>query len=135
MLRRSATTAISCRSLLNPSKKRTSWSLKKYYRINARAPRRSVALLNQIPHKREVQDLFQAAVEVILRDEFFEGEIGQWDEVANLGGHHICVISSCGRDKGGSCYRRLGHSSSAHLDSNGVFQHAGKLRAPCKTCS
>src|SRR5215211_4026879 len=55
-------------------KEKNKLELEKYYRINARAPRRSVALLNQIPHKRELEGLFQGTVEVILRDEFFEGD-------------------------------------------------------------
>jgi hypothetical protein len=85
MLRRSATTAISCRSLLNLSKKRTSWSFEEDYRIDTRTARGSVAILDQIPHKREVEGLMQMTVEVILWDELFEGKIGQWDEVTELG--------------------------------------------------
>ncbi len=61
------------------------------YRVDARAAGGGVAILDQIPHKRKIESPFQAAVEVVLRDEFFEGEIGQWGEVANLGAHHICA--------------------------------------------
>src|SRR5215213_7415961 len=50
-----------------------------------RTARGSVAILDQIPHKREVEGLMQMTVEVILWDELFEGKIGQWDEVTELG--------------------------------------------------
>jgi hypothetical protein len=61
------------------------------YRVDARAAGRGLAILDQIPHKRKIHRPFQAVVEVVLRDEFFEGELGQWGEVANLGAHHSCA--------------------------------------------
>jgi hypothetical protein len=58
------------------------------YRIYTRTARGSVAILDQIPHKREVEGFLQMTVEVILWDELFEGKIGQWGEVTELGAHH-----------------------------------------------
>src|SRR5918995_556019 len=69
-------------------KEKNKLELEKYYRIDAGATCGGVALFNQIPHKREIEGLFQIAVEVVLRYEFFERKIGQWSEVADLLAHH-----------------------------------------------
>lgn len=58
------------------------------HRLDARAAGGSVALLDQTPHERKIENPFQATIGVVFRDEFFEGETGQWGEAANLGAHH-----------------------------------------------
>jgi hypothetical protein len=57
-------------------KEKDDLELEKYYWVDARAARGSVAILDHLPHKREVEGLLQMTVEVIVRDELFEGKIG-----------------------------------------------------------
>ena len=50
--------------------------LEEDHRIDAGATTSGVEILDQISHEREVEGILQAAVEVVLGDELFEGEIG-----------------------------------------------------------
>src|SRR5215203_2631321 len=50
--------------------------LEKHYRVYARAAGESVTIRDHLPHKREIEGRFQAAVEVFFGDELFEGKIG-----------------------------------------------------------
>ena len=63
-------------------------------RIDAGASRAGVAVPHQFPDERKVERCLKAAVEVVLGDELFEGEVGQRGEVANLGAHHGETSSS-----------------------------------------
>jgi len=42
----------------------------------ARTARRSVAVPHEVTDERKVESRFQVAVEAVLRDELFEGEVG-----------------------------------------------------------
>jgi hypothetical protein len=102
---------------------------KEDHRVDAGPSRAGLAILNEIPDAREVQPSIKAAVEVLLGDELFEREVGRKrSEVADLVAHRGGA-SSCGRDEGGSCYRRSGTFSSAHLDPTSVFQQAAPFHA------
>jgi hypothetical protein len=43
--------------------------------VDARTARGGVEILNQRPHEGEIEPLLQAAVEVVLRNEIFEGDV------------------------------------------------------------
>jgi hypothetical protein len=64
MLSRSATTSISCRSLLNPQslEEKNKLEFEEDHRVDTGAAGGSVAILDQIPHKREIKGLFQVAI-------------------------------------------------------------------------
>jgi hypothetical protein len=68
MLSRSATTSISCRSLLNPQslEEKNKLEFEEDHRVDTGAAggsvASSVAILDQIPHKREIKGLFQVAI-------------------------------------------------------------------------
>src|SRR5215203_3727995 len=57
-------------------------------RVDARTSGGSVEIPNQLPDGRKVYGCLQAAVEVVLWDELFEGEAFEWREGAELGTHH-----------------------------------------------
>jgi hypothetical protein len=68
--------------------------LEEDHRVDAGATRRNgVAVFDQLPNEREVKGAFQATVEIILRDEFFERDIFERGEVALLNGHHGSATS------------------------------------------
>ena len=49
--------------------------LKENHRVDRGAPARSIAVLEQSPHEREVDGSLQTAIEVVFWDEIFEREI------------------------------------------------------------
>ncbi len=92
---------------------------KEDYRVDTRAARGSVAILDHIPHKREVKSLLQVAVEVVLRDEFFERKIGQWGEVTELGTHHGCASPPAAGTREAHASAMLATLLRAHPDPEG----------------
>jgi len=46
-----------------------------HYRIDTVASYGGVAVGHQFPDEREVEPLFESAVEIVLRDQLFEGEV------------------------------------------------------------
>ena len=81
-----------------PLEEKHKLDLEKDYRIDAGAAHKGVAVDHQFSDKGEIERGLQAAVEAILGDEFFEGEIGQWGEIADLGAPIISDTSSCNTD-------------------------------------
>jgi hypothetical protein len=78
MLKRSAAISMSHRSERG-SPRRTSPTLqaKEDNRIDAGAPHDGVAVGHQLPDEREIELLLKAAVEVVLGDWLFEGEVSR----------------------------------------------------------
>ena len=62
---------------------------KEDFGVYARTTRGGVETLHHLPYEREIEPLLKAAVEVLLRNELFEGDIlGQWVKLALLDPHH-----------------------------------------------
>jgi hypothetical protein len=71
----------------------------KHHRVDARATSGGVAIVDQFPHKREVEHPLQESVEIVLGDEFFEREVWEWSKVTLLDAANT-LDNGCGRRVG-----------------------------------
>src|SRR6266702_1932748 len=75
-------------------KKHHRLQLKKHDRINGWSASHRVGLAYQVVDKREIQNLVQSAIKVILGNELLQGDRDQWRKRPLFEIHHACCSSS-----------------------------------------